>query len=74
MILIVMLVCRLAQPDVCEEQHIQFAFQGSLKQCTFQAQIYIAEWAGEHPQWAVKSFHCEYPHNDDRADNDRRGR
>lgn len=68
MIQIVMLVCRLAQPDVCEEQHIQFVFQGSLQQCTFAAQAYIAQWAGEHPQWRIKNFHCEYPRRDDRAD------
>jgi hypothetical protein len=68
MIQIVMMVCRLAQPEVCEQQHIQFAFQGSLQQCTFAAQIYIARWAGDHPQWTVKNFHCEYPHSDDRAD------
>jgi hypothetical protein len=68
MILIVMMVCKLAQPEMCEQQHIQFAFQGSLQQCTFTAQLYIAQWAGEHPQWTVKNFHCEYPHSDDRAD------
>ena len=68
MIQIVMMVCRLAQPEVCERQHIQFAFQGSLQQCMFAAQLYIAQWAGEHPQWTVKNFHCEYPRSDDRAD------
>jgi hypothetical protein len=68
MILIVMMVCKLAQPEVCERQHIQFAFEGSLQRCTFAAQLYIAQWAGEHPQWTVKNFHCEYPHGDDRAD------
>jgi hypothetical protein len=71
MIQIVMMVCRLAQPEMCEEQHIPFAFQGSLQQCTFSAQIYIARWAGEHPQWTVKSFHCEYPRIDDRVETER---
>jgi hypothetical protein len=68
MIQIIMMVCKLAQPEVCEQQHIQFAFQGSLQQCTFAAQIYIAQWVGEHPQWSVKNFHCEYPHGDGRAE------
>jgi hypothetical protein len=71
MIQIVMLVCRLTQPEICEEQHLQFNFEGSLRQCSFAAQIYIARWAGEHPQWTVKNFHCEYPRGDDRADTSR---
>jgi hypothetical protein len=70
MIQIIMMVCKLAQPEVCEEQRLQFAFEGSLQQCTFTAQIYIAQWAGEHPQWMVKSFHCQYPRGDDRAGGD----
>ena len=70
MVQIVMLVCQLTRPEMCEEQRIQFAFQGSLQQCTFAAQVYIAGWIGEHPQWTVKNFHCEYPHGDDRAESD----
>lgn len=68
MVQIIMMVCRLAQPDACEEQHLQFAFEGSLQQCTFSAQIHIAQWIGDHPQWEVKSFRCEYPRGDDHAD------
>jgi hypothetical protein len=70
MVQIVMLVCRLTQPEICEEQHIQFAFQGSLRRCMFAAQTYLAEWAGEHPQWMIKNFRCEYPHGNDRADSE----
>jgi hypothetical protein len=29
---IVMMVCQVAQPDLCEEQHLQFAWQGTLQQ------------------------------------------
>jgi hypothetical protein len=68
MVQIVMLVCKLAQPDMCEEQRIQFAFQGSLQQCVFAAQTYLAQWVGEHPQWTIKNFHCEYPRGGDRAE------
>jgi hypothetical protein len=32
------------------------------------AQPYIARWIGEHPQWTVKKYHCEYPHTGDRAE------
>jgi len=68
MIQIIMMVCKLAQPDMCEEQHIQFAWQGSVRQCTMAAQIYIAQWAGDHPLWTVKNFRCEYPGLRDRAE------
>ena len=68
MIQIVVIVCRLGQPDLCEEQHLQFAWQGSLQRCTMAAQPYIAQWIGEHPQWSVRSFHCEYPGVRDKAD------
>jgi hypothetical protein len=70
MIQIIMMVCKLAQPGTCEEQHIQFAWQGSLRQCAMAAQIYIAQWAGDHPQWTVKNFHCEFPGSRDRAETD----
>jgi hypothetical protein len=68
MIQIVVMVCRLGQPDLCEEQHLQFAWRGSLQQCAMTAQLYIAQWIGEHPQWTVKNYRCEYPGASDRAD------
>jgi hypothetical protein len=54
MIQIIVMVCRLGQPDLCEEQRLQFAWQ--------------AQWIGEHPQWTVRNYHCEYPGLRDRAD------
>ena len=65
---IVMLVCAIAQPDRCEDKRLQFAWQGSLKQCVMTAQPYMAQWIGEHPQWVIKNYHCEYPGKQDRAD------
>lgn len=68
MVQIVMMVCRLGQPDLCEEQHLQFAWRGSLQQCAMSAQLYIAQWIGEHPQWIVRTYRCEYPGVHDKAD------
>src|SRR5262249_30045107 len=68
MIQIVVMVCRLGQPDLCEEQRLQFAWQGSLLQCAMAAQLHIAQWIGEHPRWTVKNYHCEYPGLRDRAE------
>jgi hypothetical protein len=65
---IVFLVCAIAQPDRCEDKHLQFEWRGSLRQCVMAAQPYIAQWIGEHPQWIVKNYHCEYPRTRDKAD------
>ena len=58
---IVLTVCAVANPTACEERRLQFSFNGSLTQCAMTAQPYIAQWIGEHPQWSVKGYHCEYP-------------
>ena len=68
MIAIVVTVCALAQPDQCEEQRLEFSWQGSLKQCVMNAQPYLAQWIGDHPKWSIKSYHCEYPHTKEKTD------
>jgi hypothetical protein len=65
---IVMLVCAVTDPNQCEDKHLQFAWQGSLKQCVMAAQPYMAQWIGEHPQWVIKNYHCEFPRKQDKAD------
>jgi len=65
---IVMLVCAITQPDRCEDKHLQFAWQGSLRQCVMAAQPYMAQWIAEHPQWTIKEYHCDYPGRKDKAD------
>ena len=68
LIAIVVTVCALARPDHCEEQRLEFMWNGSLTQCVMTAQPYIAQWIGEHPKWSVKRYHCEYPHAKEKAD------
>ena len=68
LIAIVFTVCALAQPDQCEDQRLEYQWDGSLAECAQGAQPYIAQWIGEHPKWSVKSYHCEYPHPKDKAD------
>jgi hypothetical protein len=68
MVAIVFTVCALAHPDQCQDEHIEYAWQGSLLQCAMAAQPYLAQWIGEHPKWSVKSYHCEYPHRKEKAD------
>lgn len=71
---IVMFVCAIAHPEQCEDKHLQFAWQGSLKQCVMAAQPYMAQWIGEHPQWVIKNYHCEFPGKQDKADAHRSAR
>jgi hypothetical protein len=68
MIEVVMTVCALSQPSQCEEQHLQFAWQGSVAHCVMNAQPYLAQWINEHPKWSVARWHCEVPHPREKAD------
>jgi hypothetical protein len=68
LIAIVVTVCALAHPDHCEEQRLEYMWNGSLTQCVMTAQPYIAQWIAEHPKWSVKRYHCEHPHAEERAD------
>jgi hypothetical protein len=44
---IVILVCAVTDPNQCEDKRLQFAWQGSLKQCVMAAQPYMAQWIGD---------------------------
>jgi hypothetical protein len=58
---LVVTVCAISQPNLCEDKHFQLDFDGSPAQCAQQAQPYIAEWIGEHPKWLVSRWRCNYP-------------
>ena len=49
MIELILSVCALNAPSLCEEQRLPFVAQESLMQCMMQAPPYIAEWSDEHP-------------------------
>ena len=68
MVEVIMTVCALANPTQCEEQHLQYSSQGSLRQCTMNAQPYMAQWINEHPKWSIVRWRCELPHTGDKAD------
>ena len=61
MIELIVIVCVTAHMEVCEAQHLPFAWSGSARQCAFAAQPYIAQWIGEHPKWTAVRWHCEDP-------------
>jgi hypothetical protein len=54
-------------PEHCEEQHLQFSSDISLRQCTMTAQPYIAQWINEHPKWVAMRWRCEYPGTKEKA-------
>jgi len=58
---LVVTVCSIVQPSMCQDEHLQFASSGSLRQCAMNAQPFIAQWIGEHPKWHAVRWHCEYP-------------
>ena len=68
MIEVIVTVCALAQPSQCEEQHLQYAWAGSLRQCAMNAQPYLAQWINEHPKWSIVRWHCEVPGTREKAD------
>ena len=68
MIEVIMTVCALAQPNQCEDQHLQFAGQGSLRQCAMNAEPYLAQWINQHPKWTIKRWHCEVPRMREKTD------
>ena len=57
---VILTVCAVSQPSHCEDQHLQFTWNGSLNQCVMNAQPYIAQWIGDHPKWTAVRWRCNY--------------
>jgi hypothetical protein len=57
---LVIAVCMAGDPNVCRDEHLYFESHGSLQRCMFEAMPAVADWAGRHPRWQVKSFHCHW--------------
>jgi hypothetical protein len=62
---LILLACTLANPDACREYHLLFQTAGSLQTCTMEAQLYLAQWIGEHPNFRVARWHCAWPDQED---------
>jgi hypothetical protein len=61
MIELVLTVCALSHPELCQDQRIPFEADISLWQCAKNAPPQIARWAVDHPDWRVASWRCDYP-------------
>ena len=59
---LVLTVCTLAQPAVCDERRLMFSSEtGSPRGCMMQALPFIAKWSGEHPNLLVSRWRCVAP-------------
>ena len=65
MVDLIVLVCSLANPNACSERHLLFESQGSLRSCMMQAEPYLAQWAGEHPNERIAKWRCAWPEAED---------
>ena len=63
---LILTVCTLAQPDVCQDQRHQFVDAGSLRQCMYQAPLFMANWADEHPDQRIAKWRCSYTVQEDK--------
>ncbi len=57
---LVMTVCTLADPDICEEKRIRLDGELAVTRCMWVAQPIMAQWLGEHPQWRIVRWSCDY--------------
>ncbi len=64
---LIMTVCSLANPVHCDDRHLQFVSQGSLRVCMANAQPYMAQWINDHPNVHIVKWHCAYPGKEQQA-------
>ena len=64
---LIVLVCSIANPDVCQEKHMVFEAHGPLYACMWEAQPFLAQWIGEHPDLRIARFRCDWPDREDRS-------
>jgi len=58
---LIITVCSIAHPAQCDDKHLQFASQESLRSCMWNAQPFMAQWIGEHPDLHIVKWRCAYP-------------
>ncbi|HEX4262275.1 MAG TPA: hypothetical protein VHY76_14355 [Acetobacteraceae bacterium] len=61
MVDLIVLACTIANPASCQTHHLLFQSSGSLRACMAQAQPYLAQWVGEHPNLRIARYRCAWP-------------
>lgn len=56
---LVLMICLAATGASCEERHLSVALEPvPQSQCLVKAIPFLAQWAGEHPQYLIKRWRC----------------
>lgn len=56
---LVIVACVTNQPAECRNWPVTFMEPGlTARRCIMGAQPFMAEWAGEHPNWTIKKWWC----------------
>lgn len=58
MITLVLSACLISNGDICRDHRIPLETEVSAVRCLFTAQLQIAKWTEEHPQWRVVRWQC----------------
>ncbi|ODN68421.1 hypothetical protein [Methylobrevis pamukkalensis] len=58
---IVLTLCLMSDPSNCFQHRLQYESYEPLKQCVFDAQFYIAQYMGAHPELKLKDWGCAIP-------------
>ena len=61
MVDLIVLACSIVIPGACQTHHLLFQSSGSLRACMEQAQPYLAQWVGEHPNLRIARYRCAWP-------------
>ena len=61
MIDLILTVCMVSNPGQCHDERLTFESRGSLNQCMMLSSPYVAKWVGDHPQYKVKRWRCDWP-------------
>ncbi|MGB3719279.1 MAG: hypothetical protein DIU63_06135 [Proteobacteria bacterium] len=65
MITLIISACLLSNVNICRDHRIPLTAEVSTVQCLFSAQLQIARWSEEHPQWKVVRWRCRPANEDD---------
>ena len=61
MVDLIVLACSIASPSVCQTHHLLVQSGGSLRACMEQAEPYLAQWVGQHPNVRIARWRCAWP-------------
>lgn len=59
MMTIVLSACLLANPATCKDFKLPLDGDMDASQCAMYAPPFFAQWAEEHPDWAIKRWKCQ---------------